>query len=138
MWLNKYTSWFCLCYLIIASACIASALHYYGQKVIISSPEIYSLNRLILVTKMPIVEGRASWIGYNLIDSCAARDWPKGSILRVKNAGTEEPSIVCVVRDFGPDYSVFPDRIIDLNYKQFQQLANPEVGIIEVEVELTN
>ena len=138
MWLNRYTSWFCLSYLIIASVCIASALHYCCQKVIISSPEIYSLNRPNSVTKTTIVIGVASWLGYNLIDSCAARDWPKGSILRVKNAGTEEPSIVCVVRDFGPDYSVFPDRIIDLNYKQFQQLANPEVGIVEVEVELTN
>lgn len=77
--------------------------------------------------------GQASWIDYQLYDSCATRDWKKGTKLVVTNVDNGK-SIVCVSRDFGPDASIFPERIIDLNREQFAQLENTKRGVINVKV----
>ena len=74
------------------------------------------------------VSGEASWLRYELNDSCAALLWPKGTRLLV-TAG--DKSIVCVRRDSGP---YVKGRIIDLNREQFAELANPGRGLIEVSV----
>lgn len=75
--------------------------------------------------------GMASFLDYQLYDSCATRDWPKETKLLVSANGK---SVTCVVRDFGPELAVHPDRIIDLNRAQFAQLAPTRQGIVEVKV----
>lgn len=75
--------------------------------------------------------GIASFLDYQLPDTCAARDWPKQTRLSVSANGR---SIICVVRDYGPDARVHPDRIVDLNRNQFAQLESTRRGLIEVSV----
>lgn len=142
---NKYTSKIAL-YLLIMSSCVFALVYMvlagtdntpdmpqitaYGEPGANNEPSICGLDAVICPG-----EGKASWLGYSLIDSCASRDYPKGTRLEVRLAGTEDPRIVCVVRDFGPDASILPERIIDLNYNQFKLLASPEIGIIDVEIQ---
>lgn len=76
-------------------------------------------------------QGVASWLLYTLPDSCAARDWPVGTRLEVSYQGK---SITCVRRDYGPDPSIFPERIVDLNAALFAKLAPLSQGIIHVTV----
>lgn len=73
--------------------------------------------------------GKASWLNYRLSDSCAATKWAKGTKLLIKSNGK---TAICVVRDFGPDQRIHPDRIVDLNKEVFAKLANPDKGIINV------
>jgi len=77
------------------------------------------------------VSGQASWLVYERPDTCATRDWPKGTILLVS---AKWSSITCVVRDFGPSKAIFPERIIDLNRDQFSALSDPRHGVIDVTV----
>lgn len=81
----------------------------------------------------PTKTGHASWLRYQQDDTCATRDWKRGTKLRIVHTITRAEAL-CVVRDYGPDASVFPDRIVDLNYKTFAQLAPLSVGVIPVEV----
>lgn len=75
--------------------------------------------------------GKASWLSYSRQDSCASRDWPKGTHLKVQS---DNGYVVCVVRDFGPSKAVYPDRIVDLDVRQFSFLADPDRGVIDVTV----
>lgn len=77
------------------------------------------------------VTGIASWLTYELPDSCAATLWPRGTTLHVM---TDTAAVDCVVRDYGADPNVFPERIVDLNVGLFSQLADPSKGIINVTV----
>lgn len=82
----------------------------------------------------PVVKrevGVASWLRYELPDSCAARDWPKGTILKVEST---VGVVWCVRRDTGPDPLLHPDRIVDLNLEQFAILAPPSEGLVQVTV----
>lgn len=132
MYSNKYTSWWTLLFLLTLYAVFVSWLHIWGKNLTYATPTIYSLNRPTLLPKTPIVvsptTGKASWIRYDLPNSCASRDYPKGTQLEVRMAGTEQPVIICTVRD----YIENPDRIIDLNYDQFKLLASPDLGLIDV------
>ena len=40
------------------------------------------------------------------------------------------------VNDYGPDRTVFPDRIIDLDKVAFAKLASLGAGVIQVQVKL--
>jgi hypothetical protein len=75
--------------------------------------------------------GIASFLDYQLPDTCATRDWPKNTILKVSANGQ---SVTCVVRDYGPQLAKHPDRIIDLNRNQFAQLESTRAGLVEVTV----
>lgn len=77
------------------------------------------------------VTGIASWLTYELPDSCAATLWPRGTTLHVM---TDTAEVDCVVRDYGADPKIFPERIVDLNVGLFSQLADPSKGIINVTV----
>ena len=78
-------------------------------------------------------QGIASWLHYRLPDSCATRNYKKGTRLVVA-AGPK--SVTCVVRDFGPSATVFPERIIDLDSRLFQQLAPLSIGVVKVRIEI--
>ena len=47
-----------------------------------------------------------------------------------------DKSTTCKICDFGPEFALFPDRIIDLSSHAFSQLADPKLGVIDVEVEI--
>src|SRR3990167_214892 len=69
-----------------------------------------------------------SSIGHNV---AATRDWPRYSYLEVINAKTKT-SVVVKTIDFGPDASVFPERIIDLSSHAFATIAPLHRGVISV------
>lgn len=87
--------------------------------------------------------GKASYYDYVLKDGwsskghlvCAARDWPRKSKIEVTNTITGK-SVVCTVTDYGPDFSVHPDRIVDLSSFSFSQIADLKSGVVPVSVKL--
>lgn len=75
-------------------------------------------------------DGVASW--YRAADgSCAHRDAPRGTVLKVTRVRTGQ-SVTCVVSDWGPEDS---GRVIDLSDDTFLKLAALEAGLIDVIVE---
>lgn len=78
--------------------------------------------------------GGASWYGYKGCDCAASPDYPKGTELLVTNVANPSKSVVVRVNDFGPDRSVHPDRVIDLDKVAFQKLAPLGAGVIQVRV----
>jgi len=66
-------------------------------------------------------------------DTCASRDYPRGTILSVRRLDTGK-QITCRCNDVGPDGQIFPERIIDLSSHAFAKLADLSLGVIEVEV----
>lgn len=78
--------------------------------------------------------GQASWYKHKGGNFTASTDFPKGSVLRVHNLSNKK-FVDVVVNDFGPDRSVFSDRILDLDYEAFKKIAGKEEGVIDVFVE---
>ncbi len=74
------------------------------------------------------VEGYASWYRYQLPDGwtnenayvCATRDFPRYSFIKVTNLENGY-CVVCKKIDYGPDFGVFPERIVDLSPLAFPQ-----------------
>jgi len=62
-------------------------------------------------------------------DTCASRDYPKGTMLVVERAGWET-AVVCRVNDYGPEEWTGKD--IDLSSHAFNSLSPLENGVIEV------
>lgn len=106
------------------------------------SPENDSVRALIHLpyARLAIFEdvipevGKASWYGYKNCDCAASPDYPKGSYLVVTSVANPEKSVTVMVNDYGPDRSVHPDRVIDLDKVAFQKLAPLGAGIIDVVV----
>lgn len=81
-----------------------------------------------------LTNGKASWYAYKPGNYAASPDYPKGSILRVHNK--ENGKFVDIeVNDYGPDRSLFPDRVIDLEKNAFARLASLGAGTIDVLIE---
>jgi len=78
--------------------------------------------------------GNASWYRYKNGDFAASPDFLKGSILRVTNLANNK-SVDVTINDFGPDRSVHPDRVIDLDRVAFKKIASPATGIVKVKIE---
>ncbi|HOZ53562.1 MAG TPA: RlpA-like double-psi beta-barrel domain-containing protein [bacterium] len=101
---------------------VRSLIHLpYARIAVFSYPEILSV-------------GQASWYKYKGGDFTASPDFPKGSVLRVKNLANGK-YVDVTVNDFGPDRSIFPDRILDLDYEAFKKIANKGEGLINISVE---
>lgn len=81
--------------------------------------------------------GIASWYSYKNCHCAASPDYPKGTALRVTNVENGK-SVVVRVNDYGPDRSVHPDRVIDLDIAAFEHLADPRLGVVRVKVEKVN
>jgi len=79
-------------------------------------------------------EGVASWYRYKHGNFAASPDYAKGTKLLVTNSENGK-SVVVEVNDYGPDRSIHPDRVIDLDYEAFKQIASPSLGLINVVVE---
>lgn len=104
---------------------VRSLIHLpYARIAVFSHPQILSL-------------GSASWYKYKNGDFAASPDFPKGSKLRVKNL--ENNKFVDVeVNDYGPDRSLHPDRVIDLDVVAFKKIADSRQGLINVVIEPLN
>ena len=108
------------------------------------SPETASVRALIHLpyARLAIFEdevpevGEASWYAYKDCDCAASPDYPKGSYLVVTSVEDPEKSVTVMVNDYGPDRSVHPDRIIDLDKVAFAKLASLGLGLTDVRVRL--
>ena len=108
------------------------------------SPETQSVRALIHLpyARLAIFEdqlpevGEASWYAYEGCDCAASPDYPKGTYLVVNSVSDPTKSVTVRVNDYGPDRTVFPDRIIDLDKTAFAKLASLGAGVIQVHVKL--
>ena len=84
----------------------------------------------------------SSWYDYDLVgypdyskytSTCASRDYPKKTILKVINIKNGK-SVECRVNDYGPEE--WTERNIDLSSYAFKQLAPLTDGLLEVEIEV--
>ncbi len=101
-----------------------------GKDRIILNEKITMITLAILEEQSEVKIGEASWYRYKNCDCAASPDYPKGTLLAVKNLDNGK-EIIVKVNDFGPDQQIFPARIIDLDRTAFQKLANPRMGIIK-------
>ena len=79
-------------------------------------------------------QGDASWYAYKGGNFAASPDFPKGSIIRVHNMANDK-YVDVEINDFGPDRSIFPNRIIDLDKEAFKEISSTSAGIIQVKIE---
>lgn len=107
------------------------------------NPETQSVRALIHLpyARLAIFEdseipevGEASWYGYKGCDCAASPDYAKGSYLVVTRIDDPTKSVTVKVNDYGPDRSVHPDRIIDLDKVAFAKLVSLGAGLIDVRV----
>jgi len=82
-----------------------------------------------------MTEGVASWYKYKNCDCAASPDYPKGTKLKVTNLKNNK-SVVVKVNDWGPDRSVHPNRVIDLDIVAFKKIASKSQGLCQVKVEV--
>ncbi len=93
--------------------------------------KVSNLNGRLVVLEKPIMElGVASWYKYKSCDCAASPDYPKGTKLLVKNLENNK-QVVVTVNDFGPDRSIFPDRVIDLDVVAFKKLGPLSRGVLK-------
>lgn len=78
--------------------------------------------------------GRASWYNFRGGDFAASPDFPKGSILRVVNLDNNK-FVDVTINDYGPNRSIHPGRVIDLDKIAFAKIASPGEGTINVRIE---
>lgn len=108
------------------------------------SPENGSVRALIHLpyARLAIFEetvpevGEASWYAYKGCDCAASPDYPKGTYLVVTRTDDPARSVTVKVNDYGPDRSVFPNRVIDLDAVAFKKIASLGAGVIDVVVKL--
>lgn len=80
--------------------------------------------------------GEASWYAYKGCDCAASPDYPKGTSLLVTRLDDQTKFVTVVVNDYGPDRSIHPGRIIDLDKVAFAKLVSLGAGLIDVSVQL--
>lgn len=108
------------------------------------NPETNSVRALIHLpyARLAIFEeeipevGEASWYGYKGCNCAASPDYPKGTSLLVTRLDDPTTFVTVVVNDYGPDRSIHPDRIIDLDKVAFAKLVSLGAGLIDVRVTL--
>jgi len=84
-----------------------------------------------------LTNGRASWYAYKPGDYAASPDFPKGSIIRVFNKENGK-HVDVEINDYGPDRSLHPDRVIDLEKNAFGKIASLGDGIIDIYIQPVN
>ncbi|MFA6994903.1 MAG: RlpA-like double-psi beta-barrel domain-containing protein [Patescibacteria group bacterium] len=78
--------------------------------------------------------GTASWYKYKNGLFAASPDFAKGSVLKVINLDNNK-SVNVIVNDYGPERAIFPNRVVDLDYVAFKQIASTGAGLIKVRIE---
>lgn len=87
----------------------------------------------VIDNRLRMVQGQASWYRYKNGLFAASPDYPKGSVLEVENLSNGK-KVKVTVNDFGPDRGIHPDRVIDLDYVAFSEIASPGAGLASVSV----
>lgn len=85
----------------------------------------------------PVQTGTASWYvhpRYKKELMAASTDFSFGSKVKVTNLANGK-QVVVTIKDYGPDKSVHPDRVIDLGKEAFKKIASTGAGVIQVKVE---
>lgn len=85
---------------------------------------------VVLVDMSKLEFGDASWYKYKNCNCVASPDYPKGTLLKVKNLENSK-EIVVKVNDFGPIRAIFPKRVIDLDKVAFKKLGILSSGILK-------
>lgn len=80
-----------------------------------------------------LTSGKASWYSYKGGTYTASPDFPQGSELRVFNTSNGE-FVDVTVNDYGPDRSIHPERVVDLDKQAFGRIADTSEGVINVKV----
>lgn len=81
-----------------------------------------------------LTRGKATWYKYKGGNFAASPDFPKGSRLRIKN--TDNGKFVdVVINDYGPNRTVHPDRVVDLDKVAFAKIAPLSQGYVNIVVE---
>lgn len=78
--------------------------------------------------------GKASWYRWKNGFFAAHPVYPKGTKVKVTNLENDK-SVIVTINDWGPDKTIFPERIIDLNSVSFKEIANLSQGVIKVKAE---
>lgn len=107
---------------------------------ILSAQTNFSYLRFAVFIRTDIQEGKASWYRYKNCNCAASRDYPKGTKLKITNINLGHKnygkSVIVKINDFGPE--LWTKRLIDLDSKVYQQLANLKSGIMNVRIEKIN
>jgi len=91
--------------------------------------------KLAVFAETNIMEiGQASWYAYKGCNCAASPDFPKDTLVKVINVDNDK-SVVVKINDYGPDRSIHPNRIIDLDVVAFKKIGDKRDGIINVLVE---
>jgi rare lipoprotein A (peptidoglycan hydrolase) len=107
-------------------------------------PDICGLSNVECPSKA--VYGHASWYDYTLESGwsskghrvCATRSYPRYVTLLVTDLDTGK-TVECYTTDYGPDKSLFPERVVDLSSTAFEQLAPLSAGVLKnIKVEQVN
>lgn len=92
----------------------------------------FSYARLAVLYNSDIdTEGEASWYAFKDGNFAASPDFPRGSIVRVFNIENDK-YVDVEINDYGPDRSIYPNRIIDLDKVAFEKIAPSGSGLIDV------
>lgn len=105
-----------------------------GAKKIIVNVSMPQAKVAILEDIDIMTEGYASWYRYKGCNCAASPDYPKGTKLKVTNLKNGK-SVIVKINDWGPDRSVHPNRVIDLDLVAFKQIAVKSQGLCMVKVE---
>lgn len=81
-----------------------------------------------------LAAGEASWYRFKSGFFAASPDFPRDSIIRVRNINNDN-YVDVVINDYGPNRQIFPNRVIDLDLVAFREIANPQEGLIDVHLE---
>lgn len=105
-----------------------------GAKKIIVNVSTPKAKVVILENIDIMTEGYASWYKYKGCNCAASPDYPKGTKLKVTNLKNGK-SVIVKINDWGPDRSVHPNRVIDLDVVAFKKIASKSQGLCKVKVE---
>ncbi len=79
--------------------------------------------------------GQASWYRYKNGLYAASPDFAKGTILKVTNLNNGK-FVDVTINDYGPDRSLHPERVIDLDALAFNKIASTRDGIVKVKLDV--
>lgn len=81
-----------------------------------------------------LAAGEASWYAHKKGAYAASPDFPRGSRVRVHNLSNGK-YVDVTINDYGPDRTLHPNRVIDLEKAAFKRIAPLGTGLVSVRVE---
>jgi D-alanyl-D-alanine carboxypeptidase len=94
-----------------------------------------SVRLAIFANSNILTVGTASWYKFKGGLFAASPDFAKGSILRVYNLANGK-FVDVTVNDYGPNRTLHPDRVVDLDKVAFNKIASTRDGVIKIKIEV--